>query len=194
VVDDSPTGERAAVESSLLKRVESVEQALRALQSRRTPPPPRPRAAESGLTAADSIAEPGQAARPIDDPVFEAAVLDVLERAEEDRDSERDVKRNERQRQRAEHWANEVTARLALSPAQAAKILEIQSQLVADLRERRRASPDGQFVPREERQAATRALRERAEQQLRELLDARQVAAYDQLEGELKIVRPPDSD
>ena len=189
--DDGVAPERAAVDSSLLQRVESVEQALRALQGRRTGSEPRARAAETGLAQADAVLDQSRAAAPIDDPVFEAAVLDVLERAEEDRDSERDVKRADRGRQRAEHWANELATRLALSPEQSAKILQIQTQLISDLRERRRSAPTEPYVPREERRAATRALREGAEQQLRQTLDARQVAQYDQLEGELKLVRPP---
>jgi hypothetical protein len=135
-----------------------------------------------------------QTAPPVGDTVFEAAVLDILERAEDDRDSERDVKRTERARQRAEHWASELTTRLALSPAQTARVLEIQTELVSALRQRGRNAPDGQFVPRQQRRAQSEALREQAEQQLRDVLDPQQVARYDQLDEELKIVRSTNAD
>jgi len=171
---------------AVLRRLESVEHALRVLQTGNGA-----RARAPGPAAA--APEPEAPVAPVGDPVFEAAVLDVLERAEEDRDSERVERRSERERQRVEHWGQELAEHLELSPQQAARLLSIRSQLTADLREQR-AAAEGRFVPRDERRAAVAALRERAEQQLRAELDARQAAKYDQLDGKLKLVRPPDLD
>jgi hypothetical protein len=187
------TSADAPAEARVLRRLESVEQAVRALQARNSgtsqPAAPSAGSATEGA-AASATATP--AAPAVGDPVFEAAVLDVVERAEEDRDSQRDVRRSERARQQAEHWSQELTARLTLSPPQAAKLVEIRTQLAAELRERREAP--GQFVPREQRRAEREALRERAEQKLREVLRPDQVARYDELDAELKIVRPRDAD
>lgn len=168
--------------ADVLRRLESVERRLGALSARTAPAP---------AAAGPAPGEPASAA--IGDPVFEAAVLDVLERAEDERGSERSERRKERARQQAEHWAQELTERLELSPQQAASLTEIRAQLQAELREQG-SSADGRFVPRAERRAARAALRERAEQQLRAVLQPRQVAGYEQLGGELKLVRPSDAD
>jgi hypothetical protein len=187
----APRASEAAASGSdtaLLRRLERVERTLSALQTRVASAAPSAAAAEP-VAGAESAATTA----PVVDPVFEAAVLDVLERAEQDRDSERSERRTERTRQQGEHWAAQLTEQLALSPEQAARLLQIRTQLAAALREQSGAA-QGRFVPRDERRAATAALRERAELQLKAALDPRQVAQYDQLEGELKLVRPPDSD
>jgi hypothetical protein len=175
----------------VLRRLESVEQAVRALQARSASGLQAPSAGSSteGEAAAPAA---GAAAPAVGDPVFEAAVLDVVERAEEDRDSQRDVRRSERARQQAEHWSQELTERLTLSPAQAAKLVEIRTQLAAELRERRETP--GQFVPREQRRAERDALRDSAERQLREVLRPDQLARYDELDSKLKLARPRDAD
>lgn len=172
-------------QAELLRRLEVVERRLSALSARGSPAP------RSAATAEPAPAEPAAAA--VGDPVFEAAVLDVLERAEDERDSERSERRKERVRQQAEHWAQTLTERLELSPQQAARATEIRAQLQAELRDQS-STIDGRFIPRAERRAARAALRERAEQQLKGALQPRQVASYEQLEGELRLVRPSDAD
>lgn len=177
----------------LLQRLEAVELAVRRLQAASA------RAASARRDAEGQASDPAEpsplASAPAavaDDPVFEAAVLDVLERAEEERDAERDSRRSERAQQRAEHWSRELTAQLGLSPRQAAQLLEIRSRLMFDLREQRRALSEGPFVSREERRAAADALRARADQALRDLLDARQLRLYEQLDDKLKLLRSAD--
>jgi hypothetical protein len=192
--------EHPGVDAPLLERIERIEHTIRAIQARGAPTERARRGQESTTEVAASSVGPASAAPQandaplVNDPVFEAAVLDILERAEDDRSSERDVRRTERAHQQAEHWTKELTTRLALSSTQAAKLLEIRTQLASDLRERRRDVAGGPFVPREQRRAAVAALRERAERELRKVLEPQQVARYDELEAELKIVRPPDSD
>ena len=175
-------------DTAVLRRLEAVERALSVLQTRSASPTGAAAAAEPVAGA-----QPVTTTAPVVDPVFEAAVLDVLERAEQDRDSERSERRTERTRQQAEHWAQQLTLQLRLSPQQADRLLQIRTQLTANLREQS-AAAQGRFVSRDERRAATAALREHAEQQLKATLDPQQVAQYDQLEDELKLVRPPDSD
>jgi hypothetical protein len=190
-----PAEQRPPVDAALLRRVESLEQSLRTLQARGAAAPQSVTPTAGAVPAAGaSTAEPSRTFAPVVDPVFEAAVLDILERAEDDRDSERDVRRSERARQQAEHWTQELKERLALSAAQAAKLLELRTQLTADLRERNRETEGGQFVPREQRRKEREALRERAERHLRDMLEPQQEARYDELEPRFKLVRPPDED
>lgn len=172
-------------QAEVLRRLDAVERRLSALALRGS------LAARPAGAAAPAPEEP--AAAGVGDPVFEAAVLDVLERAEDERDSERSERRKERARQQAEHWAQALTERLELSAEQAAQVTEIRAQLQAELRDQS-SGGDGRFVPRAERRAARAALRERAEQQLKGVLLPAQAARYEELEGELRLVRPPDAD
>lgn len=185
-VRQADPAELQALESKLIGRLEKLERSVRELESGRPP------ALAARKNVAAAAPEQRQTPAPIDDPVFETAVLDILERAEEGRDSERDVRRNERARQRAEYWANELGMRLALSPAQAAKLLDVRMKLDADLRAQRQRQPEGTFVPRDQRRAAADALRESAERELREVLDHRQLTEYENLAPDLKLLRPDD--
>jgi hypothetical protein len=189
---------RSPVDATLVERIETLEQSLRAV---RRSPVAGSRAAQAAASASASPAVPaaptavsGAVAPLVADPMFEAAVLDIVDRAEEDRDSDRDVRRAERAREQAEHWARELTTRLELTSEQAARVLEIRTQLASDLRDHRRAVEGGPFVPREQRRAAVAALRERAEHELRKELAPEQLARYEKLDTGLKLVRPPDSD
>lgn len=174
----------AAGDAEVLRRLDAVERTLSALRAGGT-------ALRTAAAAESAAHEP--AAAPVGDPVFEAAVLDVLERAEDERDSERSERRKERARQQAEHWARELTERLELSPEQAAQLGEIRARLQTELRDLS-STGEGRFVPRAERRAARVALRERAEQQLKAALQPRQLASYEQLDSELKLVRSPEPD
>jgi hypothetical protein len=177
-----------ALDPQLVSRLQALERSVRELESR------RPSVASGGAGAPVSAGALAPTLVTPADPVFEAAVLDIIERAEEGRDSERDTRRDERARERAEAWANELTMRLGLSPTQTAKLAEIQAQLRDELRARRSNAAPGKFVPREQRRAAAQALRQRAEQELRELLDPSQAREYDKLDAELKIVRSEDGE
>jgi hypothetical protein len=137
----------------------------------------------------------GQAPAPSDDsmrvdgPVFEAAVLDIIERSGDTRDAERAVAREEKQRQRDKYWAEELTMRLGLTPAQTERLLAIQAQLSRDLDHVRGETADGRYVPRENRRAARQAARQRADEQLRAIFTRQQVAAYEALDSKFKIFR-----
>lgn len=191
LVSQTGAGEVGALESRLVGRLENLERSVRELEARRDAARSQPVIARAG-EGPPVPEEPRHTPPPVDDPVFEAAVLDILERAEEGRDSEREVRRNERARQRSELWANELGMRLALSPGQAAKLLEVRSRLEADLKKQRQRPPEGAPVPREQRRAATQALRESAEKQVREVLDHRQLAEYEKLAPDLKLLRSDD--
>jgi hypothetical protein len=181
-------GRSAPDAQQLASRLEALERSLRELEHRQTSPPPH-----VPVTAASAgMPEPAPILAAPADPVFEAAVLDIIERAEEGRDSERDTKRDERARERAEAWANELTMRIGLSPAQTARLVEIQTQLRDELRARRSDAPTGKYISKEQRRAAVQAVRLRAEQDLREVLEPNQANEYDKLDSQLKIVRSDD--
>lgn len=129
----------------------------------------------------------------IDSPVFEAAVLDIIERADDTRDAERAVVRDEVRRRRDKYWADELTMRLGLTPAQTERLSTIQAQLAKDLDRIRSETADGRAL-RESRRAARHTARQRADEQLRGVFTRQQVAAYEALDDKLKLYRQRDSD
>jgi len=183
-----PGGADAIQSGELERRLAAVERALSALEARTrarstSPEPPAP-AASLG------------AAHPVDTPVFEAAVMDIMERAAEGRAEERAAAKDEKRRQKAQHWANELALQLGLSPAQTEALLEIQAELDDELeRERVRGSaPEAPYATKEQRRAARDAARQSAERKLRALLAPPQLATYEGLDDRLKLYRPKDAD
>jgi len=190
--------EPVPVDPALAERIAAVEQRLAAVE-------PRVRVLPAGTAGEDARVEPaalqpsvagagvaGADAPVVDSPVFEAAVLDIIDRAEDGRHSEKAALREDKRRQRSAYWSNELTMRLGLSPAQTERLLAIHSKLQNDLDGQRSTTSDGQFIPREVRREARVALRQRAEEQLRGVLEPRQRAAYEGLGSELKLYRPKD--
>ena len=174
--------------AELERRLAAVEHTLAAFES-------RVRAA-SGHPSPASSTDPASAPHPVDTPVFEAAVMDIVARAEEGRAEERAAAKDEKRRQKSLHWANELTLQLGLSPAQTEALVDIQADLDDALeRERARSNgPDAPYVSKEQRRAARHAARESAEGRLRTLLTPPQVAAYEGLDERLKLYREKDAD
>jgi hypothetical protein len=190
-----PASPVASAESSaeLANRLSAVERALTAVERRaQVVPTALAEADDTPAPAAPSAVDDAPVA--VGSPVFEAAVLDIIDRAEEDRDVQRSATRDARKQQRSEHWANELAMRLGLTPAQTETLRTIQAELDSELERERRTSSEGPFVPRDQRRAARQALRQNAEQRLRRSLAPRQQAAYDELDGKLKLYRPQTSD
>jgi hypothetical protein len=148
--------------------------------------PPAP--ASAGDPAATP--QPDEPVR-IDSPVFEAAVLDILERSEDARGAERAVVRDDVRRRHDKYWADELTMRLGLTPAQTDRLLSIQAQLAKDLDRVRSETADARAL-RESRRAARYAVRQRADEQLRGVFTRQQVAAYEALDDKLKLYRQRD--
>jgi hypothetical protein len=181
------------VETELAERLAAVEGRLAAVEARARVLPALGGAASANVApttfqASATAEDPAQ----VDSPVFEAAVIDIVARAEEGRDLERAAAREDKRQKRSAYWANELTMRLGLSPAQTERLLAIQSKLSDELDRQRSTTSDGQFIPREVRREARIALRQRAEEQLRGVLAPRQLTAYDGLGDELKLYRPKD--
>jgi hypothetical protein len=184
-LESSPASAQGQAE--LARRVDTLERRLAVVE-------PHVRLAPTALAAADEgpSSEPpalGDPGSQVDGPVVEAAALDVVERTGENRDRQRPETREERRR-RHKRWANELTMRLGLTPAQTETLLAIQTDLDGELEGERRASTEnGAYVPREQRQIARQAIRQRADQRLRGALAPRQQAAYDQLPDDLELYR-----
>jgi hypothetical protein len=180
-------------EAELARRLELVERALAAGE-------PRVRGVSTALAPAGGEPvgiEPAaldDAPAQVDSPVFEAAVRDIIDRTEEGREGERAAAREEKRRHRDKYWVNELTMRLGLTPAQTERLLTIQADLATELDRERQSSENGQFTPRDKRRAAQRAIRQRADEQLRGVLAPRQQSAYDQLSDELKLYRAKSDD
>jgi hypothetical protein len=176
--------------ADLERRLAAVEHVVSTFASRVRA---APRAASPEPPAPDPA---GSMPHPVDTPVFEAAVIDILERAEEGRAEERAAAKDEKRRQKARHWANELSSRLGLAPAQTERLLEIHDDLDDELeRERARTSaPDAPNISKEQRRAARQSAREAAERRLRALLAPHQLEAYDALDERLKLYRPKDTD
>lgn len=192
----------AQLRAEMQTRLSAVDRSLEAVE----------RTSDGGLQAADGFAprvrvlppapasasDPSAAPSPdepvrIDSPLFEAAVLDIIERSDDARDAERAVVRDEVRRRRDKYWTDELTMRLGLTPAQTERLSAIQAQLTKDLDRVRSETADGRAL-RESRRAARHAVRQRADEQLRGVFTRQQVAAYEALDDKLKLYRQRDGD
>jgi hypothetical protein len=178
--------------ADLVRRLEAVERALATLETPARVVPTALAAAEDEPAGNDPSAL--DAPVHVDNPVYEAAVLEIIEQADQSRGVQRPAADDDQRRRRSEYWVNELTMRLGLTPAQTDKLLALQSALQSDLERERRAFSEGAFVPREQRRAARQAIRRRAEERLRGALAPRQQVAYEQLDDKLKLYRPKDGD
>lgn len=188
----SPAPAPAPADAELTERLSAIEQRLAVIEPRLRLLPALVEAQAARVEPALERAGAAAEVPPVDSPVFEAAVLDIIERNEDGRHSERSAAREAKRRQRSAHWANELTMRLGLSPAQTERLSAIQTKLQEDLDAQRSTTSDGQFIPREVRRNARTALRQNAEDQVRGVLEPRQLTAYESLDDELKLYRPKD--
>lgn len=163
-LDDEPSS------SELEERVIRLEQAVGSLARRAVSTP-----AAAGAGQPDGAAE-----QPIvDDPVFEAAVRDVVDRLEEERNTDRELRRAERRKQRAERWAANLADKLRLSEQQRAAISAINQRFQDQFRQAARG--DGGFLDRDARRARFAELRTQAEAELARVLDGSQLQSYREL-------------
>jgi hypothetical protein len=124
-----------------------------------------------GAAARPSTDAPAKGAL-TDDPVFEAAVRDVMEKMQQERAKERD----DRREAAAQRWADQLGDKLALTDAQKAGVLGVAQDLLQKLRDLRDADPGAPQGPGWREQRA--ALVAQGEQRLGELLSSRQMATY----------------
>jgi hypothetical protein len=177
--DDAPLEERLA----------NVEQAVRVLERRGASPLRLPSATDAGAGPGTAPGAPPEAAL-VDDPVFEAAVRDVIDRAESDRETEREVRREDRRKQMAASWADDMTTKLRLNEQQKAKVLEIAQKFMSEINRIWEQRDGGAGRSRSERRAEMQKLQEQSEQALRGVLDPGQAKSYDALDEDEKLGFP----
>jgi hypothetical protein len=178
-------------DAPLEERLATLEQALRVLERRRSSPLRSLPSVDAGSAATTAPGQrPGEETSVVDDPVFEAAVRDVIERAEIDRDNEREVRREDRRKQMATRWADDIAPRLSLNEQQKAKLLEVAQQFMSELGRLWGERDGGAPQSRTERRAEMQRLREQSEQKLRTILDPNQMRTYDSLGEEDKLGFP----
>lgn len=172
-----------------LQRASEAEHGTHALEPRVRVLPPAPVSVTDPAPSADAD-DPVR----VGSPLFEAAVLDIIDRSDDARDAERAAAREEMRRRREKYWADELTMRLGLTPAQTERLLVIQAELTRTLDGVRRETADGRSVPREQRRTARQAARQHADDQLRAVFTRQQVIAYEALDDKLKLYRQRDPD
>jgi len=171
--------ETAPADATLSARVDALERSMRALEQRMEPVL-RAIAISASANNAEDKPRAKEPSSLIGDPVFEAAVLDVMERAREVRSTERDRRRQEQ----VEQWATQLTDRLGLSPSQRASLLEIRAGAAADMQSLYSRDAGVQL---DQRPARLESIRGEAEKKLSRILDSRQLAEYDKLGPELSM-------
>ena len=164
-------------------RVAALERSVQALALRDAMQRATAHASAAGSADNPPIAD---VAPIIDNPVFEAAVRDVMDRAEQDRTLEREAERAEWRQRAADHWAGELTSKLRLTDVQKAKAVEVANGFWEKLRDLR-PSDGGPPLTRQERRERTDALRKSAEGELAKVLDHGQMTSYQELDESLRL-------
>lgn len=188
--DTRPHAEPAAqvvqpTQSSVDERVASLERSLHALALK-----------DSAARAAERVAPQGTGSPPIadvapivDNPVFEAAVRDVMDRAEQERDVQRETQRTEWRKRTSEEWGSKLGEKLRLSDAQKAKVTEIAQTFWERLRDLRQADA-GAPPSRQEWRDRVAELRKTSEAELAKILDHSQLTSYGELDEADKLGSP----
>jgi hypothetical protein len=133
---------------------------------------------------------PADVAPIVDNPVFEAAVRDVMDRAEQERNLERETQRAEWRKRAAEEWGNDLSQKLRLTDIQKAKIIEIANGFWEKLRDARQGADAGAPPTREQRRQQLDALRQGAEAELAKVLDHSQLTSYQELDEASRLGTP----
>lgn len=143
----------------------------------------------SPTTADDNRQDAGRETpeKSVDDPVFEAAVRDVIDQVDEERDAQRDARRAERRTEWTKRWIVSLGDQLALRPDQAARIEAIVGEHVEAMRALRNSDGDAGPVLRSEWRRRVKEISDQSEQKLGSVLDPSQKAKYDALDEADKL-------
>lgn len=173
--------------SSVEARVASLERSLRALtlkdRAERAAPPVGSVAAQAGDAPVANVAPI------VDNPVFEAAVRDVMDRAEQERSLERETQRAEWRKRTADEWGSKLGEKLRLTELQKTKATAIAQSFWDRLRELRQTDA-GPALSREEWRERVATLRKTSEAELAKILDHSQLTSYGELDEADKLGSP----
>lgn len=177
-----------ATRSSVDERLDSLERSLRTLAlngsvARAAAPP-------VGTAPRDAGSAPVADVAPIvDNPVFEAAVRDVMDRAEQERNLEREAQRAEWRKRTADEWGAKLGEKLRLTELQKSKATEI-AQTFWDRFHEPRPGDAGAPPSRQAWRERAAALRQTAEAELAKILDSSQLTTYGELDDADKLGSP----
>jgi hypothetical protein len=132
--------------------------------------------------AADGGAPPSSV---VDDPVFQAAVRDVMDQVETEKRDERKTEREERRRKMADRFSDGLATTLGLSDAQKQKVAAAVQAYFEDMRALRDSENPPQS-PSEWRQKMDE-LQKKRESELTQALTPEQKQKYDALDAEDKL-------
>lgn len=173
------------------KAIDGLEQASEGMLHGADDLNPRVRVLPPALASADSPALVAPEPVPVSSARVEPAANDVVV---DTADAERAAAQEAQRRRRDKYWADELTMRLGLTPAQTERLNAIQAQLGKDLDGVRSETADGRYVSRDSRRASRQAARQRADDQLRAIFTRQQVTAYEALDAKLQLYRQRDPD
>lgn len=137
--------------------------------------------------AEDEGTEPGQPKKTVDDPVFEAAVRDIFDRVEDERDSQRNTRRDQRETERTDRWVAAMGEQLQLREDQQQQVRALLQKQSESLRALRDSNSAERPVLRSEWQAKMTAISQQTETALAGILDASQRTKYEALDEADKI-------
>jgi hypothetical protein len=169
-------------------RVDALERSVRALALKESVA--RAMQAATPEAAGTEQPPPADVAPIVDNPVFEAAVRDVMDRAEQERNLERETQRAEWRKRAAEEWGNNLSQKLRLTDIQKAKVIEIANGFWEKLRDARQGADAGPPPTREQRRQQLDALRQGAEAELAKVLDHSQLTSYQELDEASRLGTP----
>ncbi len=137
--------------------------------------------------APDESAEGARSPRTLDvaDPVFEVAVMDIIDRVDEQKEDERDERRAEMRRQFADRMSTQLEESLALTPEQKIRVGEVIQRHFDAIRALHDA--DDRPVTRADWRERAAAIRAESERKLGEVLSPEQMTTYRELDDEEKI-------
>ncbi len=161
----------------LERRLDSLERRLSLLTFAQAHSKPTKPAAD--VAGDDAPAEPPKV---VDDPVFEAAVRDVVDRIDFEKETQRDVERTERRQASTKRWVESISNELKLTQEQQEKIAGVVAGYYEKLRELRDADAPDRPLLRSEWRERMRAARAEAEEGLKAVLDTDQRSKYEQLD------------
>ena len=185
---ETPASKDDDEDDGLDHRVKQLEQSVAGLEKKR-------RASEAiaaygrALAAGDPAPDGGvPSPTAVDDPVFDTAVRDVLDRVDQERRDEREQRRTERMNQMVDEWSKQLATKLSLSDQQKQKVAEIFRDHFAKMRAMRGGGDGGMRTPQEWRQSF-QALQDEQNKKLGEVLDSGQMDKLEQMrkDGELPM-------
>lgn len=136
---------------------------------------------DSQLPGDDGV-EGARPAADVADPVFEAAVLDIMDRDRERKEEEKITWQKQLQTERSRRYAGQLTDKLALDSGQQAQIASIVQGHFEQLRALRSEESPEQPTTRNEWRAARDKMNQALDEQLKAVLSAEQYTKYQALD------------